>query len=686
MTAETLAVGFKHHQAGRLREAEAAYRAVLTAEPAHAEATHLLGVLTSQTGDHAGAAALIARAIALAPRRPDFHANLGTMHVIAGRLTEAAACFEHALVLEPELADAHNNLGIVLTRLGRPAEAEHHYRATLARSPDSAPAWSNLANVLVAQGKFADAVAAAERAVALEPRLADAYVNLSNALTALARFDEAASACRRALALRPDLAEAHGNLGNALAAQDRLEEAIACFSHAVALRPDYAEAYMNLGNALAAHGRPDEAAACYRKLLALRPDHAQAGSNLIFALDFDPGTSSAEAFAERRRWNDRHARPLAARIVPHDNDRDPDRRLRIGYVSADFRRHSAPVVFGPVVLAHDRDHFDVVYYAGVTRPDDVTARFREAATLWRDVAGLDDVSLARIIRDDRIDILVDLSGHSRDHRLLVFAMKPAPVQVTAWGHACGTGLDAMDYFFADRVTVPPERRRDFSEEIIDLPAFVAYEPPEPAPDLGPLPALDEGVVTFGCFNRPAKLGSEVLALWAEILSALPGSRLLMKFHGLDRPPAQRRIRDAFEGHGIAAERIRFLGGSPRPDHVAAYRLVDLGLDPLPHGAGVTALDGLWMGVPLVTLCGERIPARMGASFLTTLGLTDFIATTPEDYVALAVGHAKNVARLADLRATLRGRMAASALGDHRAYCRAVESAYRAMWRRWCATR
>jgi len=652
----------------------------------NAGALHREGLMAWERGDRERGVELMARSIAIDAECADFHENLGTAYLLTERFGEAAYCFERAVALDPAAVDAHNNLGLVLARLGRPEEAEVHLRHALDLAPEFAPAWSNLANVLGAQGKFEEAVASGERALEIDPGGIGTYVNLANALTALGRYDDAIACCRQALTFAPGSADAHGNLGNALAAQHRLDEAIACFVRAAELRPAYAEAYMNLGNALLAHGRPAEAVARYRQLLSLDPSHAEAHSNLIFALDFDPRATAAQAFAERRQWNARHAVPLAGERRPHANDPAPDRPLRVGYVSADFREHSAATIFGPVVLSHDRERVTVVCYSGVVREDQVTARFREAAALWRSTVRLADAAMAELIREDRIDILVDLSGYSSGHRLKVFAMRPAPVQVTAWGHALGTGLDAMGYFFADRVTVPSEARQYFSEEIVELPAFVTYEPPAPSPDVGPLPALASRTVTFGSFNRPQKLTDEVLALWGRILIALPESRLLLKFHSLDQEPAQRRIRDALVGAGIAAARIHFRGGAPRSEHVAAHAEVDLALDPFPHGSGVTALDGLWMGVPMVTLCGERIPSRLGASFLTTLGLAEFITATPEEYVTRAVEHATDLERLARVRATLRARMQGSPLVDHRAYCRAVEEAYRVMWARWCGER
>jgi predicted O-linked N-acetylglucosamine transferase (SPINDLY family) len=568
-------------------------------------------------------------------------------------------------------------------RAGRLPAAETLYRRVLAAAPDNIDAL-HLLGVLADQvGAHDAALDLIGRAIALAPGVADFHNNLGAILETSGRLEEAEASYRRAVALAPDVADVHSNLGNALKALGRLPAAVAAYERALALAPDHPQAHNNLGTALAAQGRVTDAIAHYRRALALEPAYAEAHSNLIFALDFAPGHTATDALAERRRWNDRHARPLHATHRPHANDRTPDRRLRIGYVSADFRRHSAAVAFAPLLLARDRDAFEVLCYAGVARPDERTTELRAAADVWRSTLGVSDEGLAEQIRADGVDILVDLSGHSAGHRLRVFARRPAPVQCTGFGHAGGTGLDAIDYLFADAVTAPPALHGAFSEAIVELPALIAYEPLVPSPPVSPAPARAAGAVTFGCFNRPWKITAETLAAWAEILRAVPGSHLLLKFGGLDDPAAQAPLRAALAARGVAGERVRFRGGTSAWDHLAAYADVDVALDPFPHGGGVTSLDGLWMGVPLVTLLGERVPGRMGASFLGALGLDTFVAKTVEEYVALAVRSAADVDGLADLRAALRGRLAASPLGDARAYCRAVEAAYRTMWRRWC---
>jgi predicted O-linked N-acetylglucosamine transferase (SPINDLY family) len=637
-----------HHQAGRLPEAAALYREALAADPEHPDALHLLGVLACDCGDLEAAEVLLGEATRIEPGIAQFHGDQGLALLLAGRPLEAVECLERALALDPDYADARTNLGSALHALGR----------------------------------YGDAAASFERALTLRPNAAEAHNNLGATLRAQGRLTEAIARYWVALAFRADYPEAHNNLGNALSERGEVDAAITCFAHALALRPGYAEAHNNLGNVLRDAGRLPEALAAYRRALELRPDYPAAHSNLIFALDLDPAVTSAAAFAERQRWDARYARPHAAAGARHDNDRDPDRPLRIGYVSADFRRHSAAAVFGPVLHHHDRGSVEVVCYAGVSNPDDVTARFRQRASLWRPTLGMPDDALAARIRADRVDILVDLAGHSAGNRLLAFARKPAPIQVTAWGHAHGTGLQAMDYFFADAVTVPAAHRGDFSETVVDLPCIVCFDPPS-APDVEPLPALAARGATFGCLNRLAKVTDDMLDLWATILREAPASRLLLKDPTLDSANVRDRLVAFFGGRGVAAERLILLGGTPHREHLAAYGRVDLALDPFPHGGGVTALEGLWMGVPMVALAGERVPSRIGAAFLTLMGLPDLVADSPRAYIDIAVRAAGDVARLAPARADLRRRLAASPLCDHRAYCAAVEAAYRAMWRRWC---
>jgi protein O-GlcNAc transferase len=353
-------------------------------------------------------------------------------------------------------------------------------------------------------------------------------------------------------------------------------------------------------------------------------------------------------------------------------------------VSPYFCDQAATYAFGGVILHHDRDRFEVVCYSDTPQEDAVSRRLRGRADKWHHTAALGDDELTALIRADRIDILIDLVGHMRGHRLLVFARKPAPIQITAWGEPTGTGLAAMDYLFADPVLVAPHERGLLAEQVVDLPNFLGYWVPDPIPEPRALPALARGYITFGSFNRFDKMQDPVLAAWARIMNALPGSRLILKGGRTSLDPSQQeRVKSILAAAGVAAERVTFLGWLDRGAHFEAYQDIDIALDPFPHGGGMTTLDALWMGVLVVAFPGRTISSRLASATLSAAGLKDFVARDLDDYVDLAVAKALDLAALALLRGTVRGLVASSAFGDPRQYSRAVEAAYREMWQRWC---
>jgi protein O-GlcNAc transferase len=489
----------------------------------------------------------------------------------------------------------------------------------------------------------------------------------------LAAYDKAPT-------LQLDHAEAWVGRGNVFTETARYNDALAAYDRALALNSDHSDAWVGRGNALLAQSKVDEAIICFERVAPIKADFH---TNLIFARNFDPAATTAEQQAERVRWDELHARRFTATIRPHANDPVPDRRLRIGYVSSHFRRHASAYGFGGVLLCHDPKSFEVVCYSDTLQEDDVTARLRAHAATWHRTAGLSDDALADLIRSDGIDILVDLVGHMRGHRLLVFARKPAPVQVTAWGEPTGTGLGVMDYLLADPVLVPVTERAFLVEEVIDLPNFLGYWVPDPVPEPGELPALGRGGVTFGSFNRLAKTLDPVLHTWASILRSLPEAQLVLKDRGFVDLNQRARVYAILTEEGVAAERVELLGPMDRAEHYAAYQQIDIALDPFPHTGGITTLDALWMGVPVVTWSGPTIPTRYTAAILSALGLTDFIAGGLDSYVKLAVAKAADVEGLSRLRANLRKRTADSQFGDCARYTTAVEAAYREMWQRWC---
>ena len=520
----------------------------------------------------------------------------------------------------------------------------------------------------------------------MKPDYVAAHNNLGNVLRDQGKLDDALAAYHRALALRPDYVAAHVNLGNALKDLGRLEEAVAAFQKALAVKPDQPEARSNLGNAYKNQGKLTEAVAAYQKALELKPDYVDAHSNLVFCMNYDEQFTQRDIVAESRRWDAVHAVPRGADERPHPNDPDPERRLRVGYVSPDFREHSVSYFLDPVIAHYDRGTFEVFCYAGVVRPDKKTARFRDLSDGWCSTVGMTDAAVAERIREDGIDILVDLAGHSANNRLLVFAERPAPVQVTWLGYPNTTGLSAMDYRLTDAIADPAgDAEASHSETLVRLPnGFLCFTPTADAPEIGEAHAPAAGHVTFGSFNNLAKVTPDVVATWARVLDGAPTSRLLIKSRPLADAETHKRYVEMFDAHGIDAERVELIPRIPlRYGHLGAYGRVDIGLDPFPYNGTTTTCEALWMGVPVITLSGDRHAGRVGASILNRVGLGDLVAETREAYVETAVALANDLNRLSTLRNGLRDRVRQLPLCDADAFARDVEAAYREMWRRVC---
>jgi protein O-GlcNAc transferase len=676
-------LGSSLHGSRKLEEAIAAFRQAIRIKPGLAEAHANLGKALNEQGKFDEAIAAYREAICV---RPDFAAayfSLGDSLRSLGRLDEAIAACRQVIRIKPDLAEAHANLGDALRECGKLDEAIAACREAIRIKPGLSGAHCNLGAALYDRGKLDQAVAAYGRALAIQPDNADALVNLVIALTDQGRLEEAVACYERALVLRADLPGIHDKLGFALFEYGLLAEALTCYRRALARRPDATGTLIKYGVAMTSCGQPEAALESFRRAVAASPADAEPHSGLIFALNFDPAATTSEHQAERSRWDERHARRFTP-SRPHENDRDPDRRLRIGYVSPYFCSQAATYAFGGVIMCRNAGQFEVVCYSDTAREDHVTGRLAAGADKWHRTADLDDDALAALIRADRIDILVDLVGHMRGHRLLVFARKPAPIQVTAWGEPTGTGLAAMDYLFADPTLVLPHERALFAERVVDLPNFLGYWTPDPIAEPRALSALERGYVTFSSFNRFDKIQEPVLTAWGRILNALPGARLVLKEGRTCVDAIQReRMTSVFATAGVAAERLTFLGALSRSGHFDAYHDIDIALDPFPHGGGMTTLDALWMGVPVVTFAGQTVSSRLASATLSALELKDYVGRDRDAYVDLAIAKASDLPALARLRPTLRGRIADSAFGDPARYTSAVETAYRKMWRRWC---
>ena len=586
------------------------------------------------------------------------------------------------MALEPDRVEAHHNLGLVLRAQGRLEEAAAAFERALVLRPSLVPAHVSLGQVRQALGDLAGAATSLQHALALAPGHAIGHYNLGVILTRLGRVDEATQAYRRAVALQPDFADAHTNLANILQDQSRLEEAEAAYRRVVALAPDSPEARMNLAKALNDQGRLVEALSEFESVTRLQPDNAEARHAWLCGLSYRSDVSAEALLAEHQRWgreNDRQPPP------DHLNDRNPERRLRVGYVSGDFHHHPVGFFLEPVLAAHDHARLEVFCYSNGERADDVTRRLRQSADHWRAIAGVADAVVAAQIREDQIDILVDLSGHTPGNRLSLFAGRPAPLQASWLGYAATTGLAGMDYLVMDRATAPVGAEAWCSEALVRLPhSRFCYGPPK---DVPPPPAPSSsvrGAVTFGSFNNLAKIGPEAAGLWAEVLGAVPGSRLVLKWQSLGDAGVRRRMCELFAAAGAPDGALELRGFSPHAQMLAEYGDIDVALDPFPFCGGLTSCEALWMGVPVVTLPGDRFASRQTLGFLRNVGLDDLAADSPEDYVAIAAALAADVARRRELRATLRSTMAASLLCDAAVFTPTLEAAYRTMWRRRCA--
>jgi protein O-GlcNAc transferase len=710
-----LSLGQVHAAAGRLTESIDAYRHAADLAPDLPDAWFGLGVALQAANRQVEAVEVYRWLLQIQPDHVDGHHNLASALELFGRMDDAVDCYRQTLKLDPHRAPTHNNLSSALFRTGRFAEAIEAARRALELEPGSAMACNNLGCALTGARRLAEAVDLLRRAISLRPDFAEAWYNLANALREQAQFAEAATACRRALALRPDRAEAHVNLGNILQAQRQFDESIACYRRALSLKPRDVEAFSNLGNALRSSGRLDEAIAAFQTCVALQPDfyaaHCNLGnalkdaghivpalesfrravelnprdvisrSNLAYSVYYHPDYDSAAILAEVSQWDAMHAAHQASR-PKHENDPDPERRLRIGYVGADFRDHCQSLFTVPLFEHHDRERFEIVCYANVARPDDLTQRLRNSVDHWRDTVGQSDDEVARHVRADQIDILVDLTMHMSNGRPQLMALKPAPVQVAYLAYPGTTGIRAIDYRLTDAYLDPPgEHDADYVEQSIRLPdTFWCYDPLTDSPAPNSLPLLTEGRVTFGCLNNFCKVTDQTLLLWSKVLHAVDCSRLLLL---APVGAARQRVLDRLREANIEPARIEFVEHRARAKYLELYHRIDICLDTLPYNGHTTSLDSFWMGVPVVTRVGRTVVGRAGYSQLANLGLSELVAWSDEEFVSIAARLAADRPRLSNLRSTLRARMERSPLMDAHRFARNIESAYREMWRLWC---
>ena len=703
-----MAQAIKHHAESRLKEAEACYRQIIAERADHADAWNGLAILEWQQGHldealkHAmtaarhgpnvwryhqtrgliasamdnpsAAASAFGQASALAPDSQEAWSGLAQALQSLQRLEDALAAYRRAQSLGPLSAAIANNFGVALTVARRSDEAAAVLRQGLALAPGSAELWYNLGNALSAQGASAEALAAFRESLKIDPKNVQALLNLGNVLRARRELNAAIECYAQALAIDARNHDGYNNLGTALWTAGRPDEALVALRRAIELRHDSSAAHNNLGNVLKDTGRMSEAIAAFRRALELAPQDPQPHSNLLYSLYFHPDYDEAAILREAQHWARAHA-PPATPAVPRARARPSPRKLHIGYVSADFRDHCQSLFTLPLLEHHDHHAFKIHCYAQLAAPDATSRRIEGLADVWRPTQGASDAAVEAMVRADEIDILVDLTMHMSSGRPLLFARKPAPVQVAWLAYPGTTGQTAIDFRVTDPWLDPLDfDDRRYVERSIRLPStFWCYDAGAETPAVNALPALAAGYVTFGCLNNFCKVSDLSLRLWGRVMAATANSRLIL----LAAPGEHRsRVIDTLRGFGIAAQRIEFVPYQPRRVYLETYRRIDLCLDTLPYNGHTTSLDAYWMGVPVVTRVGQTVVGRAGWSQLNNLKLPQLAAFDDEQFVDKAVQLSHDLAALCALRGSLRERMLASPLMDPAAFAAAMESIYR----------
>jgi len=667
----------------RFDDAIAAYEIAIRIKPDDAQAHATCANALERLGRLEDAIASYKTAIRLKPDDAEMNVSLGNALNRAGALDAAVGAYNAAIGAKPDFAEAYYNLGVSLNGLGKSDDAVVAYNAAIRIKPDFAEAHSNLGILLKGLGCAEEALAAYKAAIRFKPDYAEARYNLGNALKELGRLEEASTAYSDAIRITPDYAEAYFNKGILLNDQGLIEEAVAAFDAAIRIKPDYAEAHTNLGVVVQSRGQHREAMACYERAIALRPQYWEAHSNLLMSQHYSPHENNQSMLAAAKRF----AAALPARLQPlvADGTRDPERRLRVGLVSADLRTHPVGFFLEGLLACCDRTAFEIVCYANDSRADALTKRLRDNAAAWRSIVGIADPDAAAMIGRDRIDILVDLSGHSAKNRLPLFALRPAPVQASWLGYFGTTGLHEIDAILLDEASVPPDEEGAFVERVVRLPGSrFCYAPPDYAPEVKAPPYLENGYVTFGSFNNLAKINEDVLGAWAAILNAAPSARLILKWKTLSSAVERDRLSASFAAVGGDIARLELRGASHHAKMLDEYGDIDVALDPFPFGGGLTSCEALWMGVPVLTMPETRIVSRQTFGFLAAIGLDgDFAVASLDAYTARGAAFAADPSALEGLRKGLRKRMKASPLCDAPSFARKMESAWRDLWRRWC---
>ncbi|MES2040339.1 MAG: tetratricopeptide repeat protein [Pseudomonadota bacterium] len=666
---------------GQVEEARISYEKVLELKPGFSHAHFNLAALLQRHDLLDEAEEHYLRTIEANPQHFAAHCNLGVIYEAKRQFTQAKEQYLQALRIHPQHAETHHNLGLVACHLLQTDLAITHFLQALNLRPGFAEAMISLGDAYKTQNRLSEAEASYRQAIAMQPQLPGAYCNLGIILHERKQYLEAIAIYQQGIANDAHSVLLYNNLGNTYSMVNRLADAEACYDKALQIGSDVTETYTNLAGLFAGQGKLEEAENSYRQAVKLDPGYAQAYSNLLFMLNYDPDRSAEEIFAAYQDYEKRYANRYRSEYLPFDNDKNRQRRLKIGYVSPDFSRHPVQYFLEPLMCHHDKTLFEVYAYAQLSVGDGVTERYKSYADHWIETGGLTDAALAERIRKDGIDILVDLAGHTANNRLSVFARRPAPVQVSWLGYGYTTGLTAIDYFLTDDVSAPTGSDALFAEQPwrIQTPSY-AYRSAPGMGEVSLLPALTNGHVRIGTLTRSIRINHRTIRVWSEILKRLKNAVLVVDSANYQDVNLRQSLLDKFASQGIDESRLDIGFHSPPWD---TLRALDIGLDCFPHNSGTTLFETLYMGVPFVTLAGRPSLGRLGSCILEGLGRPEWIAHTEDEYVEKVVALAENVEQLASIRAGLRQEMQNSALMDEPGFTRKFEDAYRAMWIKWC---
>ena len=600
----------------------------------------------------------------------------------AKQYAEACELYEKICALDKRDADSWKTLGSLYGMLRQHDRALEALRKSIELRPNNAQAQYNFGIALRSLEKYTEAWQAFQKAFSLDPNNTEIGNSLAHICITLKKQDEAIEIFKKLLVIRPEHPETLVNLGTVYQAQGKLSDAIDCYNRAQVIKPGVG--FENLGAALSSQGKYTEAINSLRTGLKSAPDNQRAFSNVLLTLNYIPDTQQLDILAEHQQWQTQYGKNI--KIKKHTNTREPDRRLRIGYVSPDMRSHSVASFFEPLLAKHDANLVETFCYSSVPYPDEVTERLMNLSHQWRDISRIRDADIVKQIRDDKVDILVDLSGHTSNNHLTVFLHKPAPIQVTWLGYPNTTGLDTIDYRFTDALADPDGQDRFYTEQLYRLPdCFLCYQGLESSPDISSLPALDKGYITFGSFNNLAKMNDGVIKLWSDVLCKVKGARLLIKNPSLTDPGSRERIASLFAAQGITSDRLELLGLTPsREEHLGLYSKIDIALDIFPYNGTTTTCEALWMGVPVISLTGDRHAGRVGLSLLTAAGLEKLVANSKTEYVDIAKNLAANPDELSIMRKGLRAKIQDSVLCDSTGFAEKIETAYREIWKAYCS--